>query len=379
MADPNSTSLTQLRKENEEAEAAAAAAAGSTDDDDQTTDDQNDTDDDAGDQSGGGNDAGGGGKPRENEGGADEDGADDDGDDDGGEETEEWMRGDQDADDDADGDGDGKGAGTITTNDARKMRLKYKGKLQEKDDELAAAREENARLKQQLENGGKPAAKPGAKLVPPNRDDFDSQEDYLEARQDYLFKKHQAEQQSQQHARNLEQRQQQELAKVQTGVDEHYDRAAKLCETSQIKPEKYQAADTRFRQALEDIFPGSGEAVADNLISRIGAGSERVIYKVGIDSAALKELVKRFGEDESGLSAAMYMGELNRSLKPAGKRQSSAPAPAPDAGGDGGKGNGNQAAALRKKYREAHARNDSQGAWEIKSKAKQAKIDTSDW
>tara|TARA_R110000803_G_scaffold166755_2_gene230023 strand:- start:5479 stop:6615 length:1137 start_codon:yes stop_codon:yes gene_type:complete len=258
----------------------------------------------------------------------------------------------------------------FTNTDAKHIRQKYKGTI----DDLKA---ENEELKKQQ---AAPAdVKPDlSDLKEPLRSDFKEDLAYLEARQDYKSEITRREQQTRDQARDYTQQKNTQQANTNRAVDEHYVRADVLVQKSGIAPEKYQQADTLVRQALEASFPDAGDAIVDSLIARLGPGSEKVIFNLGVNKARREELIAKFTEDSSGIAAAIYLGDLKAQLAVPGRKSSTAPKPAAHVGGDG-KPEGGQKRALLKAYRSAHTKSDGQAAFNIKKKAKAAGIDTSEW
>jgi hypothetical protein len=165
-------------------------------------------------------------------------------------------------------------------------------------------------------------------------------------------------------------------ATVNAAVDGHYERAATLSEASGITAEDYQAADTIVRTTFEQLIPGKGEALADEMISRLGEGSEKVMFYLGRNPEELAAVKAVFASDTTGLSLAMHLGSLNSRLATPIKPESLAPAPDTQLKGDVTPGN---AAAVKKDYDAAHTAGNGQKALTLKRAAKKAGIDTSNW
>ena len=277
------------------------------------------------------------------------------------EESTAWMESDLEEDD----------APAISDTEAGKIRRKYKAQATKAKDEAQVLREENTRLKAQQ---GAPAAPqtPGE----PKRDAFESDLLYLEARQDWKSEINEVKQQTAFAARNTKAAQDADAVAVGESVDNHYLRAEKLAGKSNITPEAYQAADQRVRNAIEVKFPGAGDLVIDKLIQKLGAGSERVFYHLGVNKVRLSKFVTSFGEDE-GLSAAMFLATLNAELKAPAKRTSSAPAPGEDVRGDTHIKPGDKKA--EEAYKKAVKSGETQKSWDLRRKAKKAGVDTKGW
>jgi hypothetical protein len=162
-------------------------------------------------------------------------------------------------------------------------------------------------------------------------------------------------------------------------VDGHYQRAAKLAEESGITPELYQNADTVVRQTIESVLPKMGDIVTDNMIARLGEGSEKVMYFLGRNKTAQEKLRSSLVTDPTGISAALYLGELKSTVATPQKRVSRARKPATQIQGDEGGSAKGAAKKLKETYSSAHKRGQGQAAYNAKKQAKAAGIDVSDW
>jgi len=249
-----------------------------------------------------------------------------------------------------------------------KVKKKLKGRISERDDEIQRLTAENDALKSQ---GTK--APTGDTPVVPKLDDFDDEEDYAKALDKYHSDMFAASE-----GKRDAKRQRQDRQKVLTqAVDSHYERAGKLVETSGIDPEVYKQSDSTVRQAIEAIIPKMGDAIADQLISVLGEGSEKVMYFLGRNKEALTTAKSLMAEDKSGLKLAAYLGQQKERLTNPIKRKSKAPAPAPIANGDASGGTAGR--AEHKKYTAAMKKGGGQVAYNIKKAAKKSGVDVSDW
>jgi len=120
------------------------------------------------------------------------------------------------------------------------------------------------------------------------------------------------------------------------------------------------------------MYPDAGDALVDAFISKVGDGSERVFYNLGINKTNLGKFRETLVNDPTGLDAAIYLGGLNKTLNKTVKRKSSAPAPADGKSDVKGK-------AYKKKYDAAHEKNNPQAAYNAKKAAREAGVDVSDW
>lgn len=292
-------------------------------------------------------------------------------------ETSETGEGESDAEDWMQGDGhESPGDKKFTDSDIGKAKAKLRAKLEKRHQEdVEKLQRENEELRQQLQGSG------AKRIEKPKREAFDDADDpedaYLEALADWRFETKQAEQQARQQTQQAKQQQEEFRANVEKQVDQHYERAVKLADKSGITAETYQEADRRFRQVFEDIFPETGDVIADALIANIGDGSEKVTYKIGIHSATREEFKRLLLEDRTGIKAGIYLGKLAEKLTAPSKRTSTAPTPAPDLQGD--KNASGQSKALKKRYTEARNKGDTQAAYDARKAARKAGVDTSDW
>jgi hypothetical protein len=213
---------------------------------------------------------------------------------------------------------------------------------------------------------------------PPKLSDFDFDEDrHAEAMLAYTDKLLEHKLSKTLGSQQQQQEQERQAQRLTEQVESHYERAAKLVEAGVITVEKYQAADRRVRQELDSVT-GAGDLVADNIIARLGDGSEKVIAHLGVNQAAMQALKMKLTEDPTGLSAAVYLGQLNAKFSAPANKLSKAPNP--DSGLRGDKGGVTTTSSdILKKYQSAHKSGDIAKAVELKLKAKASGINTSNW
>lgn len=262
----------------------------------------------------------------------------------------------------------------------KKLKAKSRKAIEEKDEELAQLRAEIDALKQT-----KSTPETQKIATRPKYSDYLSDEEYEQAMDAYESQRSQSllEQLSQQSVKTEQQRQQelqsrraQELVEKQ--VTAHYERAGKMLQKHNIKPEVYESAETDFRNSLESVIPNLGNDVADQLISRLGEGSEKVIFAVGRQKAKQDQLKASLMSDPSGIEAAILLGEMKAEFKnSSSKKISRAPKPAPKVSGDANVSSSEK--ALKRKYDAAHAAGDVNKAFQIKRDAKRQKINTGKW
>ena len=250
-----------------------------------------------------------------------------------------------------------------------RMKQKLKGRISERDDENEKLKAEIAALK---------TSKEAPKILKrPREDDFESDEAYEAARDQY---EHDAAQERYNRI-ETESRQKESQEQAQTTVNDavnsHYERADKLITESGIKPEIYKKADETVRLAVETLLPKTGDMVVDQLISIVGEGSEKVLYYLGNNKAALNEFKSLLIDDKSGMKAAIYLGQQKERLTNPKKRTTRAPTPGPQLKGDDV--SNAQGTALKKSYDKAHKSGNIQAAYNAKKAALSAGVNVSSW
>jgi hypothetical protein len=260
---------------------------------------------------------------------------------------------------------------TVPVSDLIKMRQKLKGKNQDQKQEIEELKTEIKNLKA---NAPQPVVSAAAK---PKREDFldadDPEEAYIDALSDWKIS------QSAAIESQRKQRKQQEKAQaeVQKRVDDHLERAAKLCSDHKLSTDIYLSADSKFRDAVNSAFPEAKEnAMPDAIISQIGDGSEKLVMYIGNSERRSGELQSALMRDPSGLAAMRLIGKWESEIQVPKTRVSKAQKPAvrvkPGESADVSSG-------LRKKYQSHHDKGNAQKAFEVKRAAKAQNIDTSNW
>jgi hypothetical protein len=265
---------------------------------------------------------------------------------------------------------DGK---TVPLGVLKDTRNKLKGRISERNEEIEKLKAEIEALKKKP-----PESMPetGA-LKPPKEFDYDTDEEYQAALENYHYKSINHRFELIEKNRRDEQRQRQAMENLTKSVDKHYERAAKLVSESGIDPEIYKNSDMTVRRSIETMRPNEGDIITDQLIDILGDGSEKVMYYLGRNKPALNQFMVLLSEDPAGIKAAAYLGEQKARLTVPQKRTSNARPPATKIKGDAT--TNNSAKRLLKKYQEAHKKGNVQTAYNIKKEARQAKIDVSNW
>jgi len=289
---------------------------------------------------------------------------DDDAIDDGGEpKVEDWMK----------DDGEQTPDDVMPVSAHIRAKRKLKGRIEGKNTEIEELRKEIEDLKKQ-------------KLTPPLRDetlvrpkegDYESIEAYYTALEEYEDKRIDSKLSVVHGQRQLRDTQTKAIEKLNKAVDDHYVRADKLVKESGISAETYKQSDEAIRNAIEAVRPGQGNIIVDQMISLLGEGSEKVMYKLGRSNALRGELITLLTEDPHGLRATAFLGEQRAKLLLTKRRTSNAPTPASEINGDST--SSNKERVFKKKYEAAHAKGSAQAAYNAKKDARAAGVDTSKW
>ena len=281
-------------------------------------------------------------------------------------ESEDWMRGDDEEE------GAEKPEAKFTDGDVAKLRRKMKARIKETESEVEVLRKQVEELKKQP---APVAVKPDAE---PDRDKYATDAEYQVALAQWATKATLAQQEAEHRQQQQQAANAQKLAKLAEAVDDHLARAVVMAKQSKIDPEDFKQAELRVRQSIEAIRPGAGDVITDVLIARLGKGSEKVIYSLGVSDKRLKGLVEALQDDPDGFAAFSYLKDLQHKFNAVKEKETEAPEPPEQVRGDKKGATGTGAKMLRD-YRAAHAKGDTQAAIDIKFKAKAAGIKTQDW
>lgn len=255
-----------------------------------------------------------------------------------------------------------------------KAKKKLQRKLKEADDEKDALKAEIEQLKK---SNAAPAAKPTGRPVRPKEDDYDSDEEYETAMDqwgDDISDWRQSERTSKKAATETHDKQ---AAQIKERVNSHFERAETLVETTDVSTEKYNASNKSIRAAIDAISPGKGDFITDYFISKLGNGSEKVFYQLGINKKVQAEFITLLTENPNGDQALIYLGQKKEQLTNPKKRKTNAPAPASNVKGDatGGKAGG----VMKRAYDKAEKTGSAQAMYNAKKEAKIAGVDVSKW
>jgi hypothetical protein len=253
----------------------------------------------------------------------------------------------------------------FSDSDMAGMRRKLQAKLGEKDEELERLKQEVQALKQ----GTQRPAQEAGKVPTLGAYDYDEAK-YAAAMQAWVI----SQVSNVTKAQDTQSRQAQQQQTLQNQVDSHYQRAEKLVKERTIDPDLYRAADKSFRKAIESALPGQGDLVSDQLIARLGDGSEKVTFYLGRNATEREVLKAKLMEDPTGITAAIHLGGLLKKVSAPVQKTTKAPAPAARA--EGGESTTSNATNLKRKYEKS---DDVAVRLTLKREAKNAGIDTSKW
>jgi len=248
------------------------------------------------------------------------------------------------------------------------LKKELRGKIADRDEELE-------KIKAELEALKSSAPKPKPVLNRPKENDFDTDEEY-----DLALSKYD-EDRLQDTANRLEKKKQQELEtrqaqeKISAAMDAHYEQADELIKTSGIAKEKYIAASTNTKAVFDELFGKGGNDVFENVFAKLGKGSEKLEYFIGVNRAAQDKIKALVKEDPLGISLAMWLGQEKQRLSKPIKPRSNAPDPTASLKGD--EKSNVSPSKYKKKYDAAGA--GTQAAYNAKKEAKAAGVDTSTW
>lgn len=274
--------------------------------------------------------------------------------------TEAWLS--ESEDEQASGSG-----AKFSDGDVAAAKRKLRAKLERQHNE------ELERIKAELEalkrGNTQPVVQNTAKVPMPEDYDYD-QAKYAAALQVYI----RSEMQSASKASEIQSRQAQQQQALERSVNDHYERAAQLVRKHNIDPDLYHDAGLNLRKTIEAAFPGQGDVITDQMLARLGEGSEKVEYHLGRNAQKREILKAKLMEDPTGLSASIYLGKVLAEVSEPVRTKTRAPAPAARA--TGGQGVVSDELSMKKKYQ---AEQDTQKRFDIRRKAKLAGIDVSDW
>jgi hypothetical protein len=261
----------------------------------------------------------------------------------------------------------------------RRQNQSLRADIKEKDSELDELRKQVEALKA----GSAPIESEQVKPTPrPTREQFDFDDDLYDQAID-RWNDEKIERKlnshyntSQQQAQQEKQKQEFQLAQTKN-LNDHYDRAQKLVDDGKITEDAFRNSDQIVRTSLERQFQGEGNDITNTLISTLnstGDDSEKVMFLLGNNPAKMQELQNLLSIQDGGLSAAMFLGQLQRDVKTPVKRRSQAPRPGSSAEGESG--NGGKAGTLQKQYSKAES---VQERISLKRAAAKNGVDTSKW
>ena len=256
------------------------------------------------------------------------------------------------------------------------MKHKLRARADAALSEAEKLRLENEQLKSQLSGGAKVEQEP---LRAPRLDDEDigyDEDKYQQRMTEYTEAVIERKLSGQSQKSAEQQQQSQRLQQIQGEVESHYERAASLVSSGTVTQENYQAADSIVRNSVASATGKDGDFITDFLISNLGEGSEKVMYHLGVNPAALKVLTEKLQSDPTGIRAATYLGEMKAKFNSAPANKLSK-APPPDKALQS-KANVTSG-SLKRAYEKAEQSGDVGAMVRAKRQAKAAGQDTSNW
>lgn len=275
------------------------------------------------------------------------------------EETEEWAK---------------PAKGAVPVEKHVEMKHKLKARIQAEADEVARLKAENEALRKGVVSQPQDVAAPRKPMLSDEDIGYDEEKyaekmaEYTEQMIDYKLTQRQSVETKNAQQAQFEQR-------IKSAVDQHYERASELVTSGKVTEDNYKAADHIVRKSIEGALPGMGELVTDSLIANLGAGSEKVIYHLGVNPAALSKLTELFKSDPTGFAASIFMGELKAKFNSASIEKPSKTIKPDNVLTSTAKTSG----SALSKYRAAEKAGDVSGMIAAKRLAKENKIDTSTW
>ena len=257
------------------------------------------------------------------------------------------------------------------------MKHKLKARAKEAENELEELRRQVEQLRSTPASGVQPPPVT-APISRPKLVDFDYDDDkYNEALDDWIESK-MTEKLSSFQTKNRETEQQtQQQQRLESSVNQHYERAAKLVEDGLLTAEEYHDSDSMVRRRLDTVTSGNGDTVTDTLLSVLGEGSEKVIVALSRNPSYMMELERELNDDKTGSKALVYLGSLKNQFNSTNNRVSRTPRPAKKIKGDASTSSSEKGA--KKAYLAAHKKGDRQAAFDIKRKAKQDGLNVREW
>jgi hypothetical protein len=271
--------------------------------------------------------------------------------------------------------GEESGGKKFTDSDIGAVKKKLRSKLErEHSSEVEQLREEINTLKS---GSTTPSTVPTTKAIRPKYEDYDDEDEYNGAMDNFQDARLDERMSNRDNHLATQSQQRDATQRLEESVDGHYERAAKLTQDSGISSEVYRSADNKVRQAVERIRPNGGDAAVEYLISSLGEGSEKVMYFLGRNDAALSEFTGKLLADPTGMSAAIYLGQKKSELTNPSKQKNRAPKPATQIKGDSG---GNVSSAnLKAAYQKADKAGNTQARFDARKAARASGVDVSNW
>lgn len=210
----------------------------------------------------------------------------------------------------------------------------------------------------------------------PKRDDYYSSDDPDDAYEEAVYKWRRTQEASAKTKEDNNRQVQEFKSNQELSVNNHYERAQELINKHDITSEAYQDADMAFRKVFDSVKPGQGDALANEVISLMGEGSEKVAYYIGRNPKAQQEIKQALIDDPRGFKVMRLMGKYDAVVSSPTKRVTRAPKPNTEVRGDQAS---TRISQLKKQYETAHSKGDGQKAFNLKREAKRNGENVNTW
>ena len=255
-----------------------------------------------------------------------------------------------------------------------KQKVKLKDLRSEKDSEIEELKKENELLRSSVNTSADDSV-----LIRPKLSDFETDDEYDKAMDEYEIAREErlARRLLQKNTQN--EQQEKLIRRVETEVNNHWERAEEFVGKHNISADVYRNADLKVRDAVKAVVPNGGSNTVDYFISNIGSGSEKVIMYLGTKDAELAKLQSLLIEDPNGHKASTFLGEIKAKINLNIKSNKKSRAPKPTKTVNGNTVPSGQSSALKKRYDEAHKKGDMNAVFKAKREAEAKGIDVSKW
>lgn len=256
----------------------------------------------------------------------------------------------------------------FTDSDIGKAKRKLKVRLSEKDEEIDGLKAEIERLK----NSSTPQQADTGVGAKPTLEQFDYDESsYQEALSDWQLKTVEQRLATKQREQQLKDQQAQHQRRVEERLDSHYSEANELIAKGELTSDRFESAERAVRESVDSVM-GNGDAVVDQMIDALGAGSAKVVTYLGVNRQVREKFLNLV--KTNNVAATIYLGELKAKLSTATKKISTAPKPSAKL--NNASGSSNSESSLKAKYKSAKT---AQARFKLSQEGRKAGFNTTDW